>query len=54
MHNLYICARFLEICKHFSNNLENEVGKIKRRGEVPRFFNLEVISLGLMTGTFSI
>ena len=55
MHNFHtIFARFLEICKHFSNDLVNEAGNIKRRGVVPRFSDLEVISLGLTAETLSI
>ena len=55
MHNFHtIFARFLEICKHFSDDLVNETENIKRRGVVPRFSDLEVISLSLTAETLSI
>lgn len=45
MHNLYaIFAKFLNICKLFSDNLINEVVNIPCSGVVP----LEVISLSLI------
>lgn len=48
MHNLYtIFAKFLEICKEFSSDLVDDNGNIPRRGVVPRFSDLEVISLSL-------
>ena len=48
MHNLYaIFAKFLDICKMFSADLVNEKGNIPRRGVVPKFSDLEVISLSL-------
>ncbi len=48
MHNLYtIFAKFLEICKVFSSDLVDDNGNIPRRGVVPRFSDLEVISLSL-------
>lgn len=48
MHNLYaIFAKFLHICKQFSYNLVNEYGNIPRHGVVPRFSDLEVVSLSL-------
>ena len=46
MHNLY--ARFvkiLEICKKIGKDLVNKNGNIPRRGVVPKFSDLEVISL---------
>jgi len=48
MHNLYaIFAKFLDICKQFSTNLVNAQGNIPRPGVVPRFSDLEVVSLSL-------
>ena len=48
MHNLYaIFAKFLDICKEFSDNLVTEHGNIPRPGVVPRFSDLEVVSLSL-------
>lgn len=48
MHNLSaIFAKFLHICKLFSTNLVNEHGNIPRPGVVPRFSDLEVVSLSL-------
>ena len=48
MHNLYtIFAKFLHICKEFSDNLVNEHGNIPRPGVIPHFSDLEVISLSL-------
>jgi len=40
-------VKILEISKIFSGNLVNERGNISRRGVVPRFSDLEVISLSL-------
>jgi len=55
MHNLYaIFAKYLEICKRFSNDLVNEAGNITRPGVVPMFSDLEVIALGLTAETLSI
>ena len=48
MCNLYTkFVKFLEICKQFSNELVNEKGNIPRRGPVPRFSDLEVVSLSM-------
>ena len=48
MHNLYAnLLKILEICKDFSKDLVNERGNLPRRGAVPRFSDLEVISLSL-------
>src|SRR5574344_660197 len=48
MHKLYaIFAKYLEICKHFGDNLVNEKGNQARRGVVARFSDLEVIALSL-------
>lgn len=55
MHNL--CANFvkiLEICKDFSKYLVNGRGNVHRRGVVPRFSDLEVISLSLTAEHMSI
>jgi hypothetical protein len=55
MHNLYaIFAKFLEICKHFSNDLVNEAGNITRPGVVPKFSDLEVIALSLTAEMLSV
>ena len=46
MHNLNAnFVKILEICKDFSIVLVNERGYFPRRGVVPRFSDLEVISL---------
>ncbi|MGL5920396.1 MAG: IS982 family transposase, partial [Bacteroidales bacterium] len=46
MHNLYVIfGKYLEICKQFAGDLVNELGNINRRGVVPKFSDLEVISL---------
>ena len=48
--NLYAnFVKVLEICKDFSKDLVNERGNLPRRGVVPRFSDLEVISLSLPT-----
>lgn len=48
MHNLYVIfAKFLNICKQVAGNLVNESGNFPRRGVVPRFSDLEVISLNM-------
>ena len=55
MHNL--CANFvkiLKICKDFSKYLVNGRGNAPRRGVVPRFSDLEVISLSLTAEHMSI
>ena len=44
MHNLHtIFAKFLEICKHFSNDLVNDSGNITRPGVVPKFSDLKYV-----------
>ena len=54
-HNLpTIFAKYLEICKHFSNDLVNEAGNITHLCVVPKFSDLEVIALGLTAETLSI
>ena len=55
MHNLY--ARFvkiLEICKKIGKDLVNKNGNIPRRGVVPKFSDLEVISLSMTLGNLYI
>jgi hypothetical protein len=48
MCNLYTkFVKFLEICKHFSEDLVTEAGNLRRPGPVPRFSDLEVIALSL-------
>ena len=55
MHNLYAnFVKILEICKDFSKDLVNERGNLPRRGVVPRFSDLEVISLSLTAEHMSI
>ncbi len=55
MHNLY--ARFvkiLEICKKIGKDLVNKNGNIPRRGVVPKFSDLEVISLSMTSESLGI
>ena len=48
MHNFYAkYVKILDICKHFSKNLVNELGNVPRRGVVPKFSDFEVIALSL-------
>lgn len=55
MHNLYAnFVKILEICKDFSKDLVNERGNLPRRSVVPRFSDLEVISLSLTAEHMSI
>lgn len=55
MHNLHaIFAKFLDICKEFSYDLVNERGNTPRRGVVPSFSDLEVISLALTAESMGI
>ena len=55
MHNLYTkFVKILEICKEFSENLVNEHGNIPRRGQVPKFSDLEVVALTLTAESESI
>ncbi len=55
MHNEYAnFVKILEICKDFSKDLVNERGNLPRRGVVPRFSDLEVISLSLTAEYMSI
>ena len=55
MHNLY--ARFvkiLEICKKIGKDLVNKDGNIHRRGVVPKFSDLEVLSLSMASESLGI
>ena len=55
MHNFYSnFVRILEICRDFSKDLVDERGILPRRGVVPRFSDLEVISLSLTAEHMSI
>lgn len=55
MHNLYASfVKILEICKDFSKDLVNDQGNLPRRGVVPRFSDLEVISLSMLSEHMSI
>jgi len=55
MHNLYAnFVKILEICKDFSKDLVNDQGNLPRRGVVPRFSDLEVISLSMLSEHMSI
>src|SRR5574344_1851169 len=55
MHNFYSkYVKILDICKHFSKNLVNELGNVHRRGVVPKFSDLEVIALSLPAESLSI
>ena len=46
MHNLYaIFAKILNICKQVAGNLVNESGNVPRKVVVPRFSDLEIVSL---------
>ena len=48
MHNLYtIFAKFLNICKQLAGNLVNELGNVPRRVVVPRFSDLEIVTLNM-------
>lgn len=40
-------VKFLEICKQISSDLVTEKGSICRPGPVPRFYDLEVVSLSM-------
>ena len=55
MYNLYTkFVKTLEICKQFSENLVNESGNVPRRGSVPKFSDLEVVTLSPTAETESI
>lgn len=55
MHNLYAnFVKILEICKHFSKDLVNELGNMPRRGVVPKFCDLEVVALSMTSEAMSI
>ena len=46
--------KILDICKHFSKDLVNNLGNVPRRGVVPVFSDLEVIALSLLAESESI
>ena len=46
--------KILDICKKFSKNLVNELGNIPRRGVVPHFPDIEVVSLSILAESESI
>ena len=53
MRNLYAnFVKNLDICKNFSKNLVDERGNMPRLGVVPRFSDLEVITLSLTAEKF--
>ncbi len=55
MHNLYtIFVKILEINKKFAINLVDKRGNIPRRGVVPKFSDLEVISLSMTAESIGI
>lgn len=55
MHNLYAnFVKILEICKHFSKDLVKERGNMPRRGVVPKFSDLEVVTLSMTSEAMSI
>lgn len=46
MHNFIAkFGKILKICKHFVGNQVNENGNVPRRGVVPTFSDMEVLSL---------
>lgn len=48
MHNLYaIFAKILNICKQVASNLVNESGNVPRRGVVPKFSDLGIVTLNM-------
>lgn len=48
MHDLYAnFVKILNVCKKFSANLVNKLGNMPRPGVVPKFCDLEVITLNL-------
>lgn len=55
MHNLYaIFAKILEICKQFGKKLVNEKGNLQRTCVVPRFSDIEVITLNMTAESIGI
>ena len=55
MHDLYTnFVTILYICKLFSKDLVNEQGNIPRPGVVPRFSDLEIISLSIVSEAMGI
>ena len=47
-----IFVRILGICKDFAGNCVNELGNVLRCEVVPKFFDLEVIALGITAEAF--
>jgi hypothetical protein len=55
MHNLKVnFDKILKICKLNSNDLVNEFGNVPRPGPIPKFSDLEVISLSMMAEALGI
>lgn len=55
MHNLYaIFEKYLDICKQLAGNWVNEQGNIPRCGVVPKFSDLEVVTLNMASESISI
>ena len=55
MHNLSTnFVKILDICKLFSKDLVNEQGNIPRPGVVPRFSDLEIVSLSIVSEAMGI
>ena len=55
MHNLYAnFVKILDICKFFSKDLVNAQGNIPRLGVVPRFSDLEIVSLSITSEAMGI
>ena len=47
-------GKILEICKKFAGNLVNKKGNVPRRGVVPTFSDLEVVTLSITAEALSI
>lgn len=48
MHNLYAkFVKFQNICKHIAGNLVNESENAPIRGVVPKFSDLEIVTLNI-------
>lgn len=55
MHNLYTnFVKILDICRLFSKDLVNEQGNIPCPGVVPRFSDLEIVSLSIVSEAMGI
>ena len=53
MHNLFAnFVKILEVCKYLAKDLVNDKGNILRPGVVPRFSDLEVITLSLTAESY--